>query len=70
MTATLSSFLALHSLAASRGEGLRPQLVELLERARLQMEGPCPAAPPENTAPQPAAEIAPGSLRWTDHLRF
>ncbi len=32
----MSSFLALHELAARRGEGLRPELLRLLERSRIQ----------------------------------
>ena len=30
----MMSFLALHHIAAQRGDGLRPELVELLERSR------------------------------------
>jgi hypothetical protein len=34
---TMTSFLALHGIAARRGEGLRPELVRLLEcRARAE----------------------------------
>jgi hypothetical protein len=36
----ISLFSALHTLAAQRGEGLRPELVSLLERSRVQPELP------------------------------
>jgi hypothetical protein len=43
--------LALHSLAAQRGEGLRPELVSLLERSGVQSELLKPdLGPPEDTA--------------------
>jgi len=58
----LSLLAALHGLAAQRGEGLRPDLVELLERSQPES---CPEkdqAAPETTEPK--------SPRWADHLRF
>jgi hypothetical protein len=42
--------LALHTLAARRGEGLRPELVSLLERSGVQSEPRKPdLGPPEGT---------------------
>jgi hypothetical protein len=41
----MMSFLALHHIAAQRGDGLRPELVELLERSRAITEvGPASPA--------------------------
>jgi hypothetical protein len=40
----MMSFLALHHIAAQRGDGLRPELVKLLERSRVIMEAE-PASP-------------------------
>jgi hypothetical protein len=61
------SFLAaLHGLAAPRGEGLRPDLLELLERSSAGAE-----RGRNETASQTEPEaIEPKSLQWEDHLRF
>jgi hypothetical protein len=40
----MMSFLALHHIAAQRGDGLRPELVKLLERSRAITEAE-PASP-------------------------
>ena len=40
----MMSFLALHHIAAQRGDGLRPELVQLLERSRAITEAD-PASP-------------------------
>jgi hypothetical protein len=40
----MMSFLALHHIAAQRGDGLRPELVKLLERSRAITEAD-PASP-------------------------
>ena len=65
----LSLFAALHGLAAPRGEGLRPELLELVERSMLRAEGGQSAICPEKD--QLAPETGePASPRWTDHLRF
>jgi hypothetical protein len=44
----MMSFLALHHIAAQRGDGLRPELVKLLERSRAITEAD-PASPPAVT---------------------
>jgi hypothetical protein len=45
----MMSFLALHRIAAQRGEGLRPELVRLLERrVCLESDHTSPAARVEN----------------------
>lgn len=65
----LSLFAALHGLAAQRGEGLRPELLELAERSAPRAEDGQSAMCPEKdqSAPEAAGHESP---RWTDHLRF
>ena len=59
----MSTFLALHDLAAQRGEGLRPELLRLLERSRSWVEGDQANASSEETknysTPEFAAPIPP-----------
>jgi hypothetical protein len=59
----MSTFLALHDLAAQRGEGLRPELLRLLERSRSRVEGDQANASSEETknysTPEFAAPIPP-----------
>ena len=59
----MSTFLALHDLAAQRGEGLRPELLRLLERSRSRVEGDQAIASSEKTenysTPEFAAPIPP-----------
>ena len=54
----MSTFLALHDLAAQRGEGLRPELLRLLERSRNRVEGDQANASSEETENYPAPEFA------------
>jgi hypothetical protein len=65
----LSLLAALHGLAAQRGEGLRPDLLELLERSSSGVESN--QSEPRLGKVQVAPEVAePKSPRWADHLRF
>jgi hypothetical protein len=65
----LSLFAALHGLAAPRGEGLRPELLELVERSALPADGGQSANCSEKD--QSVSETSePKSPRWADHLRF
>jgi len=60
-----SLLTALHRLAAQRGEGLRPDLLELLEHAESNQPETC--LEKDRAAAEPAE---PKSPRWADHLRF